>query len=426
MIVSARRPKLRVVCTQCGTELDPLALACPSCPNALPRSEYVERRFVPLDREDIFRFSAWLPPDATPPTPIGPTVLENRRLADALGVSELAIALSAYAPELGARNATGTFKDFEALPTLLYLRELGAESIVLASAGNTGRAFAYAGTILEFPTLIVVPESCAASVQVAVRPSEAVRLIALSDCNDYAAAILVASWIAKRFGLRVEGGARNIARRDGMGAAVLEYVRVQRRLPRHYVQAVGSGTGGIAAWEAAVRVIASGAAEGPLPILHLAQNAPFAPLHDAWTRGTEIKPDHDVDDQLRRMAAISAPVLANRTPPYAAVGGVRDALVATSGHTYAVTNAEIAASQELFQRCVGVPVGPESGAALAALRQAVARGWIRRGDAVLLHATGNGDALLRRDATLFQVPIWRRVPARPEEALAALEPDLAP
>ncbi len=417
--------KLRIVCAKCGDTLPPLAHACPRCPDALPRAEYAEKSFVLQDRCDIFRFGAWLPAEATVETPIGPAVFRSERLAETLGLTELSIAFSGYAPEVGARNPTGTFKDFEALPTLLYLREHGAASVVLASAGNTARAFAHAAGVLGFATTIVVPEEAAASVWVPARPTEDVRLIVVAKSADYAAAIRLAGAIAERYGVHGEGGARNVARRDGMGTTILEYARTERRLPRHYVQAVGSGTGAIAAWEAALRLQASGEFADPLPRLHLAQNVPFTPIHDAWAAGEEIEPERDIAGQLRRIAAIAAPVLANRTPPFALEGGVRAALRATGGHTYAVTNSEIAAAQRLFEEQEGLPVGPESGAALAALRQGLAREWIGRAESILLHVTGNGDAVLRRDVALRPVPIWRRVPPERDAALRALDRALA-
>jgi cysteate synthase len=175
-----------------------------------------------------------------------------------------------------------------------------------------------------------------------------------------------------------------------------------------------------------MRLRASGF-EGPLPQLHLAQNVPFTPIHDAWTAQRPIEPDRDVAGQLERIAAISAPVLANRTPPYDVGGGVRAALEATAGHTYAVTNAEIRAAQRLFETHEGVPIGPESGAALAALGQGVARSWIRTADQVLLHVTGNGDALLKRDFVLHRVPVWCRVSATDDSsALRDLDRAFAP
>jgi hypothetical protein len=81
-----------------------------------------------------------------------------------------------------------------------------------------------------------------------------------------------------------------------------------------------------------------------------------------------------------------------------------------------VTNAEIRAAQRLFETHEGMPIGPESGAALAALGQGVARSWICPADPVLLHVTGNGDARLRRDFVLHRVPLWCRVSATDDSA----------
>ena len=308
---------------------------------------------------------------------MGPVVYRSKGLADHLSMTDLAVAFNGYAPGIGARNPTGSFKDFEALPTLLYSRELGIDALVLASAGNTARAFAHAATLLDFPVLLVAPESALPRLWLPCRPSRAVRLVVIERCNDYAFAIEAAAMIAETLAIAPEGGARNVARRDGMSTAVLEYARLFGRLPAHYVQAVGSGTGAIAAWEAALRLRAAGV-DGTLPKLHLAQNAPFAPLHDAWARGRPIVPEADVEGQLRRIARIDAPVLANRTPPYAVPGGVRDALAATGGATYAIPNRRARAAADLFHRLEGWAIGPAAAVATAAMMEAVSSSRIRR------------------------------------------------
>lgn len=421
------RPPIRrvdVVCSECGAQLAPLDRTCSRCPDALPRTDYAETRFRPEEAPGLFRFRGWLPCDEVLETDVGPVVFQSRRLGPALGLDDLAIAFSGYEPALGAWNPTGTFKDFEALPTLLHMRQHKAHGVVLASAGSTARAFAHAAGRLEFPTLIVAPEAAAASIWVPGEASDAVRLVTLAGSVDYAAAIRLASRIASRFGIHNEGGARNVARRDGMGTVILEYARHFGALPAHYVQAVGSGTGAIAAWEAASRLVRSGAVAGHLPSLHLGQNAPFSPLHDAWSCGRAIDPERDVGDQLRRIATLAAPVLANRTPPYALRGGVRDALEATDGHTYAIPNGAIAAAQELYETTERTPIGPESGAALAALQEAVAAGTIRRQDAVLLHVTGNATFVERHGVECRPVPVWRCVSPDIETALRSLAPAL--
>jgi len=333
-------------------------------------------------------------------------------------LSNLAIAFSGYAPTIGALNPTGSFKDFEATPTMLYYLEHGIDSLILASAGNTARAFAYAATQLDFPVVIVVPERALDRLWIPCEPTNAIRLVVLEGCDDYAVAIRIAGMIGRVLGIANEGGARNVARRDGMSTAILEYAKQMNTLPAHYVQAIGSGTGAIAMWEASQRLVTAGIGTEP-PKLHLSQYAPFTPIHDAWTWDKAIEPDIDVEGQLRCIGEIDALVLANRTPPYAVPGGVRDALTSTNGHTYAITNDQARAASALFEQTEGLPIGPAAAVATASLIQAIDTGRIAADDAVMLHITGNNDLLLKREFTLHAIePVWRvRPKAVTEEAI---------
>ena len=398
--------KLELRCVGCGATYAPHRLHCDRC-DGLLRSQYAVRAFEPKNRSDLFAFQDWLPSAAAADLHIGSAVYHSEHLATHLGLSHLAIAFSGYAPEFGAENPTGSFKDFEAAPSLLYYREHGIDSLVLASAGNTARAFAYAGVRLEFPVIIVVPERALDRLWIPCEPTSAVRLVVLEGCDDYATAIRTAGEIGRVLDIANEGGARNVARRDGMSTAMLEYAKQTGSLPAHYIQAIGSGTGAIAVWEASQRLVGAGVGT-ELPALHLSQNAPFTPIHDAWTSDAPIEQDANVEDQLRRIDQIDALVLANRTPPYAIPGGVRDALTSTGGHTYAVTNGEARAAAVLFEETEGLAIGPAAAVATAALIQAIEAGRIKPDEAVLLHITGNNETLLQRDFTLRRIePTWK-------------------
>ncbi len=111
----------------------------------------------------------------------------------------------------------------------------------------------------------------------------AVPTLAVSD-GDYSDSIDVAKRIAMITGFPFEGGVKNIAKRDGLGIVMLEAMSKIGKLPDHYVQAVGSGTGAIGAWEMAERFKRDGRYGSRLPILHLGQNLPFAPMMHAWNK----------------------------------------------------------------------------------------------------------------------------------------------
>jgi len=167
---------MKLRCAGCGETFNPPAVRCGQC-DGLLRSEYSERAFRPGDAGNIFAFRDWLPVREPIETTVGPVVYRSERLSERLRLGDLAIAFNGYAPEIGARNPTGSFKDFEALPTLLYYREHGIDALVLASAGNTARAFAHAASRLNYLTLIVVPEDALRRLWLPCPPSDAVRLI---------------------------------------------------------------------------------------------------------------------------------------------------------------------------------------------------------------------------------------------------------
>src|SRR5208282_4402349 len=126
--------------------------------------------------------------------------------------------------------------------------------------------------------------------------------------------------IALTIGYPFEGGVKNIAKRDGLGVVLLEAVRVIGSLPDHYFQAVGSGTGAIGVWEMAERFKEDGRFGARLPVLHLAQNLPFAPMVKAWEKQSRELFAEDLRPEL--IGCISTRVLSTRYPAYALKGGV--------------------------------------------------------------------------------------------------------
>ncbi len=124
-------------------------------------------------------------------------------------------------------------------------------------------------------------------------------------------------------------------------------------LPDAYVQAVGSAAGALAAHEAALRLIGDGRFGTTPPRLMLGQNAPFTPIHDAWSARSRTLDERAPHLAREQIARIGASVLSNVAPPYAATGGVREALARTDGRTYAVTNDELLDALAVFGQTRG-------------------------------------------------------------------------
>ena len=101
---------------------------------------------------------------------------------------------------------------------------------------------------------------------------DSVKVVVVKD-GTYQDAKDVAKELSKSLeGWQLEGGAHNIARRDGIGSLILDSYEKIGRLPDHYFQAVGGGPGPIGVYEMMQRLIDSGHYEGEVARIHLSQN----------------------------------------------------------------------------------------------------------------------------------------------------------
>lgn len=382
-----------VTCAKCGHRQDPYVLACPR-DGSLVRTEYAARQLELRSLPGMWRFLDWLPVrEPLREASSGPVCYRSEGLAKEIGLRELYISFNGYWPERRASMLTCSFKELEALPTLQRLRERESKDVfVVASAGNTGRAFAYIASLTGTRAVVFVPAASRDRIWLPDVERSGVAVVAVE--GDYYDAIRAADVLAGNPGFVPEGGARNIARRDGMGTVMLDAAVTAGRLPRHYFQAVGSGTGGISAYEASRRLIGDGRFGDRYPVLHLVQSIPCAPLLKA-RKGGELPsscPRGIYDD-----------VLFNRRPPYAGPGGVEEALDATGGDILGVTNAEAEDARKLFEGSEGIDILPAPAVAVAALVRMAAAGEVGPNETCLLNITGGGQARLREDHEVRRV-----------------------
>lgn len=396
--------KFKLKCLKCGREYgQEYRLTCEN-DDAFLRAEYSDKKLELRNQPGIGRFHSWLPVQEELTTDAGPITYKSEAFARELGLSNLYIGFSGYWPEREAFIKTCSFKELEAYPTMQLLKETGGKAIVLASAGNTGRAFAHVSALTGTDVYIVIPESGASNLWLPEEPTESIHLISMSPGNDYTDAINLAGRIAKLPGMVPEGGARNVARRDGMGTVMLDAAVTIGKMPDHYFQAVGSGTGGISAWEASLRLRADGRFGQKIPKLQLAQNLPFVPMYNAWQdKRREIIPELDMKDAKKQVEETYATVLTNRTPPYGVTGGLYDALVDTDGIMYAITREEALEAKALFESLEGIDILPPSAVATASLLKAMEAGNVGKDETILLNLAGGGYKRLKEDYTLYQI-----------------------
>ncbi|HWQ67902.1 MAG TPA: cysteate synthase [Methanospirillum sp.] len=383
-------------CPVCGlTYRDTYQSGCPSGCTSLLRAEYTQKQITIRNLPGVFRFSDWLPVRGSLQTRAAPVSYQSSGLAKELGLSNLRISFSGYWPEKGAYVTSGSFKEFEALPTTVRLRERASGVILVASAGNTGRAFAEVSAETGQPVIVVVPKKAVSRIRTSRRAD---HLLLIAVDGDYTDAITLGNGLSSIPGVFPEGGAKNVARRDGMGTVMVESVLTSGRMPDWYVQAVGSGTGGISAWEAGLRLVNDGRFGSSLPHLLLIQNHPFTPMVNAWNAGRrEIIGDLDMQNPVESIGKVFSDVLTNRAPPYGISGGVYDALSGTGGSMLTASTPDAQAAFDLFLDLEGIDPDPAAAVAVAGLIHAVESELIPVDDSILLAITGGGYERIARD-----------------------------
>ncbi|MBQ9137388.1 MAG: cysteate synthase [Alistipes sp.] len=359
---------------------------------SLIRALYANKQLnVYDDQPGLYKFRDWLPIKRLLKCEAAPVTYRSEGLAKTLGLENLYITFNGYFPERGAQMMTCSFKETEAYSVCARTDEKCDKILVVASAGNTARAFAKVCSDNNIPLLLSVPEDNLSAMWFTEPLNDCVKLISCRKGGDYFDAIHLSNLALKSPMFYAEGGAKNIARRDGMATTVLSAVTTIGRIPDYYFQAVGSGTGAIAAWEANMRLIEDGRYGNNVMKLMVSQNAPFLPMYEAWKADSRAMLPYDNDQARRDAETIDAKVLSNRKPPYSLAGGLYDALKATGGDVLMADNLQAAKAAELFLQTEGIDIHPAPAIALATLIAEVEKGNIDRSATIMLNITGGGE-----------------------------------
>lgn len=358
----------------------------------LIRAIYEKKQLKLGDKsQGFYQFSDWLPIRKTLKGSAAPITYKSEGLANALGLTNLFITFSGYWPEKGAHMKTCSFKETEAYSVLGRMPENFDKVLVVASAGNTARSFAKVCSDNNIPLLLFVPEDNLSALWFDEPINDNVKLVSSAKGSDYFDAIHLSNIACEMEEYVAEGGAKNVARRDGMGTTTLSAATTIGQIPDYYFQGVGSGTGAIAAWEANLRLLEDGRFGNTKMKLLVSQNTPFQPLYEAWEIDSRALLPLDDDLAREQVETILAKVLSNRKPPYSIYGGLYDALKDSDGEVLLVNNEDAVAAAKLFEETEGIDIHIAAAVAVASLREAAESGKVEKDAVIMLNITGGGE-----------------------------------
>ena len=385
---------------------------------ALLVTEYSEQLSIDNSKDGMLKYQDWFPNIGLSQRNAGTTTYKANELGTQIGMNDLWVTFHGYWPEKGGMCPTGSFKDMEAVPTIMRLKEKGCKGMICASAGNTARAFSYFCGLENFPLIVIVGKDRAERLYLpANHPNKSVKLIVIEDGDYYDAKVFSKKISQHLDSWQMEGGIHNVARRDGIGSLIIDAAFTIGELPAHYFQGIGGGPGPVGVHEMANRLIEAELFEGPVPRQHVSQNEEHCPIHNAWQAKRPHLTDSDFpEDEVE----VFSDLLLNKAPAYQIKGGVYDTLVESDGQTYIVSKEDAKKAKTMFESIEGIDIMSPAAVALASLIQSLDSGDIGADDCTVLNISGGGVERMKSDMKIVQITPWKTV-SKNDDVLTVLQ-----
>ena len=350
----------RLECSACGETftMDRLRNLCEKCRGPLLvryeiHSSPQLRAIVQQRAPNMWRYFEVLPvssPDEIITLGEGATpMLPAQVLGESLGTPGLFI-------KDESKNPTRSFKSRGMSAAVTMARSLGASSFAAPTAGNAGCALAAYGARASTPVFVAMPDDTPPSI--------------VDECRSYGATVELVRGVITDAARRVQ---QHVAEHGGFDVSTLkEPYRVEgkktmgyelledlKRLPDVILYPTGGGTGLIGMWKAFEEMEQLGWIGSERPRMIVVQSEGCAPVVRAVEQGL----DHAPEWEHPRTSAWGL-----RVPRALGDRLMLAAIRESNGSAIAVPEKEIEPAAAELRSLEGIDAGPETGAALVALR----------------------------------------------------------
>lgn len=370
-----------VECIECGARhrLNERAYACAKCGGLLeikladiPDFDLKRWSTRPLG---VWRYREVLPieekVDVVSLGEGGTGLHECRRLAGDLSLKHVHV-------KNEGENPTGSFKDRGMTVGVTKAVELGADSVMCASTGNTSASLAAYAARAGLKCFVMIPAGKIAAGKLSQAVVHGAKIIEIDGNFDDAMRVVVE--VARNVGSPYLLNSINPFRLEGQKTIAYEIKDQLPQLPDIIVLPVGNAGNITALWKGLLELRALGLAD-TLPRLIGVQAERASPIANAFRLGRDHVEPVANPETIATAIRIGSPV--NWKRALAAARG-------SGGLIETVTDREILEAQKALASREGIFIEPASASAIAGLRKLTDEGHIKTDEEVVCIATGNG------------------------------------
>jgi threonine synthase len=380
-------------CINCHTRipLDKTVDGCPACGENILEAKYdlgkinVKEwmRAVKQRPEGVWRFAEVLPlynlSNIVSLGEGGTPLIKSKALASMLGLKNLYIKDERQGP-------TASFKDRQATVAISAMKEIGVDSVVVASTGNVAIAYAAycarAGIKLWafFPSLAPGDKMREA----ALYGAEVIKITGTYDQTKE-----IAARFAKRQGIFLDRGIKSVAAIEAMKTIAYEMAEqlgymlndgARWRSPDWFIQGVSGGMGPIGVAKGFREMVDFGVVD-KMPALGLVQSTGCAPMVQAFERKQRIATPVENPETVIATLATGNPGRAYEL--------LYDYVAEFGGHFISASDEEAFNAIRILARNDGISVEPAAGVTFAGLFKMVREGIIKPDDVIVVNCSGH-------------------------------------
>lgn len=381
-------------CINCRTRVtfDKNVAGCPKCGEVILEARYdldqinVEEWLKTLRRrrgEGLWRYMDVLPlynrDNIISMGEGGTPLIKSRAVASMLGLKHLYIKDERQGP-------TASFKDRQATVAISALKEIGVDSVVVASTGNVAIAYAAYGARAGIKLWAFFPSLTPGDKmrEAALYGAEVIKITGTYDQTKE-----LAARFAKRQGVFLDRGIKSVAAIEAMKTIAYEIAEQlgddledggRWRTPDWFIQGVSGGMGPIGVAKGFRELYGFGLVDG-MPKMGIIQSSGCAPMVQAFQRNQRIAtPIEDPETIIATLATGN---------PGRAYEMLYDYVQNFGGGFFDASDEEAFNAIRILARSEGISVEPATGVTFAGLFKMVQSGAIKPDDVVVVNCSGH-------------------------------------